>query len=572
MMGVVACATVLTGAIVPGAAAQVATPSGATPAARTKVAARKDTTRGFAIADPNVIANCVGCHVRDSSGLMERISYLRKTPEGWEMSIRRMVTLNKVELRPEVARAIVRYLANAQGLAPAEALPGRFDSERRMISWRYTGDATTQRTCEACHSMGRAIVQRRTRDEWELLVATHRGLYPNSDFQAFRRMSPLPRDSTGAPHPMDLSIAHLARTFPLRTPEWAAWTASMRAPNIEGAWFVSGREPGKGEFFGRTVITKAPGTTDEFTTRTTYRYAKDGSAVTRTGRSIVYTGFQWRGRSKVSAADAGLREVMAIEPGWQEASGRWFTGVGDELGMDVMLRRVSGGPMIGGVTRHGLRSNTKAQELTIVGTNLPVRLDAASIDFGPGVRVARVVRATADSITLRIDVDSNAAIGARDLFVAGASRRAAIVVYDRVSRIKVTPLAGMARVGGVVFGKQLQQFDASAWHDGADGKQDTADDFEIGPVEAAWSLEEYAVTYADDDLKFVGQLDAHGLFTPAVDGPNPQRSGARNNIGDVWVVATWQPPTAGARPIRARAHLVVTVPLYVRFEPARTAP
>ena len=141
-----------------------------------------------------------------------------------------------------------------------------------------------------------------------------------------------------------------------------------------------------------------------------------------------------------------------------------------------------------------------------------------------------------------------------------------------MSRIKVTPLAGLARTGGVGFPKQFQQFDAVAYSHGADNKPDTSDDFEIGLVDATWSLEEYGVTYADDDVKFVGKIDAKGFFTPAVDGPNPSRSGNRNNIGDVWVVATWQPPEAGARPIRARAQLIVTVPLYVRFVPSRTAP
>jgi quinohemoprotein amine dehydrogenase len=55
------------------------------------------------------------------------------------------------------------------------------------------------------------------------------------------------------------------------------------------------------------------------------------------------------------------------------------------------------------------------------------------------------------------------------------------------------------------------------------------------------------------------------LFTPALDGPNPQRSGNRNNVGDVWVVATYR-PAADATPMRARAHLVVTVPLYMRWD------
>ena len=94
------------------------------------------------------------------------------------MSVRRMVALNNVKLNPATARTIVRYLSDNQGLAPAELRPGRFEVERRMIEYRYTADTRTETTCRACHSMGRVITQRRTRGEWELLVATHRALYP----------------------------------------------------------------------------------------------------------------------------------------------------------------------------------------------------------------------------------------------------------------------------------------------------------------------------------------------------------------------------------------------------------
>ena len=55
-----------------------------------------------------------------------------------------------------------------------------------------------------------------------------------------------------------------------------------------------------------------------------------------------------------------------------------------------------------------------------------------------------------------------------------------------------------------------------------------------------------------------------GDVVSELDGPNPQRSGNRNNVGDVWVVAV-HTPTGGA-PMRARAHLVVTVPLYMRWD------
>jgi quinohemoprotein amine dehydrogenase len=541
-------------------------------------AAQRDTTPGFVIRDAGIVANCTRCHKQDSTGIIQRLSFMRKTPEGWETSIRRMVTLDKVKLEPAVARTILRYLSNQQGLAPAEVKPGRFEAERRMIEYRYTADANTERVCRACHSMGRVITQRRTREEWGLLVATHRGLYPDADFQAFRRGGPPPPDSAGAGHPMDGAIAHLAKVFPLRSQEWTAWSASMRPPHLEGSWLLSGTEAGRGAFYGKVTVTKVAGADDEFTTRATYRYAKDGKVITRDGRTIVYTGFQWRGRSSEAGARAedAWREVMFVEPGWQEMTGRWFRGAYDEFGMDVSLTRLGTSPVLAGVSQRGLRTAVRDQETTIFGANLPRDAQPSAIDFGPGVRVDRVVRATADSITVRVTVDSAATIGARDLFVAGASMRSVVVVYDRISRIKVTPLAGMARVGGSNFPKQFQQFEAIAFHNGPDGKPDTEDDFEIGPVDVVWSLDEYGVTFDDDDVKFVGAIDQHGLFTPNADGPNPARSGNRNNVGDVWVVATYKPVDKPgdktARALTARAQLIVTVPLYVRWDPSRAVP
>jgi len=138
----------------------------------------------------------------------------------------------------------------------------------------------------------------------------------------------------------------------------------------------------------------------------------------------------------------------------------------------------------------------------------------------------------------------------------------------------VNPAAGMARVGGNVFPKQLQQFEAVGINFGLDGKPDTPDDLDLGIVNVKWSLEEYPATFGDDDVQFVGTLDEKGLFTPSGDGPNPKRSGNRNNVGDVWVVAelasdagagTDGATAAVPRIVRARAHLLVTVPLYMAW-------
>jgi quinohemoprotein amine dehydrogenase len=220
-----------------------------------------------------------------------------------------------------------------------------------------------------------------------------------------------------------------------------------------------------------------------------------------------------------------------------------------------------------------LKTGGMAQAVKIHGANLPASLKPSDVDFGQGVRVTRVVSAGADSATVELDIDKDAATGTRDVFVAGASRPGAAVVYQTVDAIKITPQAGMARVGGVNFPKGFQQFEAVAVSNGPDGKPDTKDDLSLGIVDAKWGIEEWNATYADDDKDFVGKIDpATGLFTPAEEGPNPKRSGSRNNVGDVWVVATLDAdsPLKPGKQLRARAHLVVTVPLYMRWD-AKTA-
>jgi quinohemoprotein amine dehydrogenase len=508
---------------------------------------------------------------------MSRISFRRTTPEGWQETIRRMVSLNGARLDPAQAREVVRYLATDHGLAPEEARPADFEVLRTTPDYKYEASADIESLCSRCHSMGRVISQRRTRREWELLIAMHRGYYPlvdnQSGPQSFRRPGPAPGPGpNGEPpdlrHPMDRAIDHLSKAFPLQTPQWAAWSATLRPPRLEGTWALSGWDRGRGPIYGRVTIARAEAQ-DEFTTETTYTYARTGETLSRSGSSIVYTGFQWRGRSQASGREsATLNEVMFVDRDWRTMDGRWFTGSHDEMGLEVRLDR-AGDRTVLGVDRESLRAGASAQQIKIFGTGLPTSLQTSDVDFGPGVTVSRVVSATPELVTIVVDVAGSARTGRRDVVVAGAVRPAALAVYDKVDAIKVKPEWAMARVGGAVFPKMLAQFEAHAFHNGADGRPDTPDDVDLGLVNATWSLEEYAVTYDDDDVKFVGTIDAAtGLFTPALDGPNPERSGNRNNVGDVWAVATFT-PEPGKSALKARAHLLVTVPLYMRWEEPR---
>ncbi len=535
---------------------------------------KEEIDSGIAIASELVRKTCSPCHKVDEKQRLSRISWRRTTPEGWEETIKRMISLDGLKLEPADAREILKYLADNLGLAPEEARPAAFEVEKRMIEYKYTAHKDAEEVCTKCHSMGRVISQRRSKTEWELLIAMHRGYYPLSDFQAFRRGGP-PQTQPGPDgrppdnrHPMEKVIPHLTDAFPLKTPEWSAWYPNMRAPKLAGRWAFSGYQPGKGFFYGVTTI-KPSAKDDEFLTETRYTRVKTGEVVNRQGKAIVYTGFQWRGRSYTGSSDKdGLREVMFLDRNQRELSGRWFTGAYDETGIDVTLRRIGADPIVFGLDRIALQTGA-TREVQIHGMSFPANISPPAIDFGPGVTVKRVVSATLDLLKVEVEVAKNAAIGPRDVAVAGVNREAAAVVYDKIDSIKVRPQAGMARVGGTNFPKQFQQFEAVAYNNGADGKPDTKDDLNLGTVDVTWSIEEFTATFDDDDKQYVGTLDDNGLFTPNVDGPNPKRKNRADNYGDVWVVATLKLPDG--KVLRARAHLLVTVPLYIKFDQPEVA-
>ena len=130
------------------------------------------------------------------------------------------------------------------------------------MDFSYPADKDTADLCGACHAVSRVVNERRTKEEWDLLVAMHRGYYPLVDnqpmgggqgFRRTRSAAPEPAADGRPPdprHPMERAIAHLTKAFPLQTPEWAAWSAGMQAPKLAGRWAISGYQPGKGPIFG----------------------------------------------------------------------------------------------------------------------------------------------------------------------------------------------------------------------------------------------------------------------------------------------------------------------------------
>jgi len=533
---------------------------------------------GIPVTSKLVVEKCSGCHRQDPKGNLTRISWERTTPEGWELAIKRMIRLNGVVLTPPEAREIVQYLSSNHGLAPEEAQAALYEAERRLQDEKAPNDGVRD-ACMACHTLGRVMSWRRSKEEWDLLVKMHIGYFPITEQITYRKIppppsAPPPPPGTDIRDPVDRAIEYIAKAFPLHSPEWAAWSAEMRVPRLAGRWIVTGKQAGRGRIFGEMVVEASP-RPGEFSTTAKLYFAKDGKTMTRSGRSLVYGGYAWRGRTQSpDASDSKeVREVMLVSRDQSQIEGRWFWGGYDEFGIDVTMRRASADAAVFGLDQLALKSGSSNQQVTILGARLPSGLAPADIDLGSGITVKRIGSQAADRIVVEADVAASAVLGKRDVAVRGSVALAAFSVYDKVDYIKVTPDWAMARLGGGAdHPKGYQQFDAVAFNRGPDNKPNTADDVNLGTVDAAWSMQEFYSTLGDDDRDFVGSLSDNGLFTPAIEGPNPKRRFGKNNHGNVWIVATYSPKgEPGAKPLTAKSYLIVTIPLYVRWDQPEVA-
>jgi quinohemoprotein amine dehydrogenase len=531
---------------------------------------------------------------------MARLSEIRTTPEVWEQAIKRMIRLNGLQITPDDARHIVRYLSDNNGLTLAEAKAGFWDAEHRNFRLAEDANGTPQelqRTCNYCHTIGRVLVQRRTQADYTRLINTHMALFPGSETVVFRpnRRYTNPEDlsvdltqagtgygvlhyteptkppATPPKYPVDIAIEYLAKTQPLITPEWTAWHAGKHDANLAGTWMVRAYQAGKGRIYGEMTVA-APDTSGDWTTTTTLHYP-DGQTIKSSGRGVLYAGYSWRGHSKATldpkaspTLPGDSREAMLLASDGNSMEGRWFWGGYQEFGLDVKLTRQDKQMTVLGVDKYALRSPS-VETVHVYGGALPTL--AADFSFGEGVTVSKVVHASPTDVELQLSVAAGVKPSLHAVTVKGISAPETIAVYDKIDFIKVAPDANYARLGGIITVKQFAQFQAIGYSNGADGLPGTNDDVAIGPVKAAWSLEEFYATPDDDDVKYVGVIDESGLFTPNVEGPNPLRQKQSNNFptenwGDVWVNAVYK--GSSGEPLQARSYLVVTVPTYMRYD------
>jgi quinohemoprotein amine dehydrogenase len=410
----------------------------------------------------------------------------------------------------------------------------------------------------------------------------HLGYFPVSESNSFHArprpdgygvlpasLNPRPAPTQPTRYPVDDALDYLAKNNNLHSAAWSNWRASSVNPNLKGRWNIAASSPGKGKYFG--TMTLSPGqSANSFNCSAELIRVADGSKVSFAGQSVIYTGYEWRGRAQATGIGQ-VRQVMALSPDQSIMQGRWFWGGYQEFGLDVTAHRASTDVTVLGVDISSIHTGSENVALKIWGDNFPPSLQPADIDLGSGVRVRSIVSVQTKAVSLIVDVDAKAISGFRSVSVKSRTTPDVFAVYDKIDYIKVSDESALARLGGSAHPKGYVQFEAIAFNRGIDGVSNTADDINLGPINVKWSIEEFISRYDDNDREFVGSIDNEGLFTPAAEGPNPQRKFTTNNTGDVWIVASYQDKDSGPTKLTAKSYLVVTVPLYMKWDEPEVA-
>lgn len=505
-----------------------------------------------------VMTRCITCH-QPHDGKVDVVAEQRKTPEGWEMTLMRMVRTYGAHLTPEELRTLVKYLSDTYGLAPAEVEPFRYMLERRNnLVVSHDIPKGVQASCMQCHSYERVGLQRRSQAMWDRMPDTKLALFTNTE--NVTASSGLLTDYWYT-EAKEQVVPYLTKQFPLTSTAWTKWQAKAKA-DYAGIWKIVGRDAGKGGDYTGQVILKPLGK-DTYTGEFTLDFS-DGTKATGKTTGMMYTGFQWRGSVQVEGGKSQREIFFASEDGTTLKGRRLLTPVGD-LGMDETWYRGGDGARVLSLLPGALQAGKK-QTVKIFGANLPPRLASTAINLGAGVQVQSLTQSGDDTILAEVEVTKGAAVGARQGKVQSVAGTVPLFIYRAIDYIRLSPERAFARPGGEHAPKVFQQFEAFAYLNGPDGAKGTTDDVKLHRVApVTWNLEEYVKRLNDDDMHFVGAIDEHGLFTPAKDGPNSQRHMMDHNVGDVWVEG-WYTPEGAKRPMGARAHLLV-MPEKFSFQP-----
>jgi quinohemoprotein amine dehydrogenase len=497
---------------------------------------------------------CTACHI-PKDGKLDSIESVRMTPEGWRMTLSRMVRNHGLQLKQDDAHNILKYLSDNYGLAPSEI--GSFDYALEERNSTLEGrdkqglPSNVVGACVQCHSFARIALQRRTPEMWARLPDLHEYFVPfvaSDTSSAGNLLDPWRQTATKE------AVPYFTTRFPFDAPAWRKWLAAPKA-DYSGKWMVVGHDPGKGgDYTGVLTVTSAGN--DQYNGKFTHDF-EDGSSVSGTTDAVVYTKFEWRGRAQV--ADRTEEEIFfGNENGTMMRGRRLLTPIGD-LGMDEALYKAGSGARLLTTIPKAIQAG-QTIKVRLFGMNLPSGLAASAINVGSGLKVKSVSSSDDNTAVVEIAAEKGAQVGPRMVRISGVNGDGQLYLYRTVDYIAITPERGYGRPGGTRGPKVHEQFEAFGYTRGPGGKPVNIG--RVGPL--TWDVAERVSRISDDDVLYVGKVNQYGTFIPNTDGPNLEREHSESNVGDVWVEA-WYRPDPAKPPMGARAFMLLMPPKFVFY-------
>ncbi|MCV6598736.1 MAG: quinohemoprotein amine dehydrogenase subunit alpha [Mangrovicoccus sp.] len=483
---------------------------------------------GMAWADQALLnSSCGGCHTETEAGL-SRIEGQRKTPEGWMMTIWRMQNAHGLNISAEDRRVLVQYLSDTQGLAPSEAAPWRYALEKDPNTVEALEEPFAS-MCARCHTGARVGLQRRTGEEWDLHMDFHVGQFPTAEYQA------LARDREWFKIAKEDMVPWLTETYGPDASAWESWQGQPHAP-AAGDWVFLTELPGQGEAYGKLSVS---GEASPYTVSGELVLAS-GESLPVSGSMNLYSGYEWRANLEIGGTV--YRQVLAMSEDGAGLEGRQFLRGQDSLGAPLIAARAGDAAVILGAVPSALPAGSTSAQIVGVG------LDGLSASTGNA-------EANPYGAALSVETEGNGMLA-----LAAGEAAFDLAYYESIDSLQVEPAFPLARVGGgsdVGPAKVPAYFSAIGFWNGPDGEPGTADDIRVGKMDAAWAMTDAHEHAAHmEDAKYAGSIDAGGVFTPGVAGPNGERPFSTNNAGELTV-------TAEALGQSADASLIVTVQRFI---------
>ncbi len=329
------------------------------------------------------------------------------------------------------------------------------------------------------------------------------------------------------------------------------------------------RRPAKARSTDRSPSLSIPSAPDSFTTETKYIVARTGETVSRTGKGLVYTGFP------VARArhGAGQRQPVArgdVRRARLERDAR--TLVQRRLRRDRHRREAGAPQRRPGGSRFQLSSALKtgsaAQTVKIYGANLPASPRVEDIGIGQGVKVSRIVERAA-----RRDCGRGRRGGRRaDRRERSLGRRRGEVGGARRLRQDRRPQGPPAGRHGPCGRQRVSQAAAAV----RSCRRQLRSGWEARHGRRSRSRHRQREVVARGVTPPRSETTTFNMSAWWTNGDSSRRTSmarirsapaTATTWGDVWVVAELISSDARdmSKPMRARAQLLVTVPLYMAW-------